>query len=566
MDSDFVTFDETAHIGASASYVATGDFRLNPEHPPLVKILAGLAMAPLRPSVPVNQPSWREYNEWDFGRQFLFDNRVAPERLLAAARIPVVLITLLLIASVTAVALRWFGPFGAVLTGLTAAFDPTILAHGHLVTTDVAGALGIFAAVLRFGRFLDAPSRRRALIALGWFAFAILTKFSTGILLLILPVMALARYLQLRAQGLRRPWPRHSVRRTVLLFLGGALAAILLATGFQTRRPIDDPRINQLYRERELIVAAGIENARPDLRVLVRVSEPGTRTRGFLDALGRTPIPAYPYWRGMFSVISHSLGGHGAYLLGQSGNRGWWYYFPVAFAVKTPSGTLVLTGLLLLVATVRFAHALRAKAVKGRFAHFPIERLGAFLAPALYFGAALTSHLNLGVRHLAPVYPFLFLGIGSLAAFASRRGVAARWWSVALLGIALTVPLTTALEAPHFLPAFNTFVGGSKNGSRYLADSNLDWAQDVRNAATVLAKRGIQADFVTVFTNVPVERYFPNARSVPTDEEIASGGEPPGWYVASFGALLDPDRKLRWLRGRTPAFTVGNSIGVFRLF
>lgn len=563
MASDFVTFDETAHVGSAASYVATGDFRLNPEHPPLVKILAGLAMAPLRPSVPVSQPSWRDYNEWDFGRQFLFGNRTSPENLLAAARVPVVLLTLLLIATVTVVAFRWFGYFGAALTAIVATFDTTLLAHGHLVTTDVPSALTIWASVHTFVRFLERPTRRRFTLASLVFVAAQLTKYSALFLWFALPALAVARYAQLRAGKQANAWPKRTVTRAVAAFVLGTFLLTLAAYGFETRRPVDDPRIPRLYTEREAIVRRGTENVRPDLRRAVELTEPGTWTRRVADWVARTPIPGYPYWRGLFAIASHNASGHGSYLLGQTSSRGWWYYFPVAFAVKTPSGTLVLMALLLLVGIAAAVRIARRRSLRHWLTHVPLLGVAYVLVPIAYFAWSLSSHINLGVRHLLPVYPFLFVGIGSLARVAPSAPRLARAWRGTLLAIALTVPLTTLLDAPHFLSAFNTFAGGSKNGTRYLSDSNVDWGQDVKNLARALRVRGLTAPFVTYFTTAPVERYIPGSRLIPRDPDIQRTGVLPGIYAISYNVLYDPTQEVQWLRNFRPVFSVGNSAAVY---
>lgn len=555
-----------AHIGAGISYVTTGDFRLNPEHPPLVKILAGLALLPLHPSVPTGSAAWREYNQWDFGRQFLFNNRVNPETLLRVARIPPMLIATLLVWWVTALALRWFGPFGAVLTGTVAAFDTTLLAHGHLVTTDIPFAISYLATIYTFVRFLEHRTRRTLLLAVASFAAAVLTKFSFTTLVVTLPLVAVLHRAHLRLRGAPTPTRMKVGWKTFGWFFFCTLFLVLAVYGFHAVRTKDDPRIAEVYRRQEFLLKSGqIANERPLTRALAYWTVPGAPLRRFFDRAETFAIPGYWFWRGLTSVSSHNYAGHGAYLLGMSSSVGWWYYFPIAFAVKTPSGTLLLFALVAVIAARGSLRAFRNRTMRRNLPRLPFIVLAFAAAPLVYFTLSLTSHINLGVRHLAPVYPFVWLGVGALALFKPIARRTLVLWRGTILLIAPTVVVTTLLTAPHFLSAFNTFVGGNRNGWRYLSDSNLDWGQDLGNLARELNRRGITQPYVDVSTGAPVGSYLPNTRPIPTDPIVATAPPPPGWYAASIGVLLDATHQLSWLRARTPEFTVGDSILVYRI-
>lgn len=138
-----LAYDEVAYIPAGYSYVVTGDFRLNHEQPPLMKLLAGVAILPLHPHLPVESESWRAAGEghlntqWEFGNEFLRGAGADLQRLVLLARLPVVLVTMLLGVGVFLLARDLYGPWAGVLAAALFAFDPNILAHGRLSATDL---------------------------------------------------------------------------------------------------------------------------------------------------------------------------------------------------------------------------------------------------------------------------------------------------------------------------------------------------------------------------------------------------------------------------------------------
>src|SRR5262249_24607832 len=149
--------------------------------------------------------------------------------------------------------------------------------------------------------------------------------------------------------------------------------------------------------------------------------------------------------------------GRNHFLLGMYSSSGWWYYFPVAFAVKTPIPVLLL-----------IAGAFYYSYRKGM-----LVQAGPILIPAsLIFGIALLTPLNIGYRHILPVLPFLFVFCSQLANLdwsKERRAV------YVLGGAALWLVMSALLTCPNYLSYFNEAIGGPVRGSRILSDSNLDW-------------------------------------------------------------------------------------------
>jgi hypothetical protein len=185
------------------------------------------------------------------------------------------------------------------------------------------------------------------------------------------------------------------------------------------------------------------------------------------------PLPAASHVERWLRLQDNVAYGRESFLLGQNGMHGWWQYFPVAFAVKTPLPTLLTIGLTL--------GTLIAPGAKRRRSLTDELTLGLF--PLLYGAASLTSTLNIGYRHLLPILPFLFVSAGRLVS--RRRSAVSRQWRTpirySLFAILiLWLCVETLSIHPHYLAYFNSIAGGADQGYRFLADSNTDWGQTLK--------------------------------------------------------------------------------------
>src|SRR3989344_2402322 len=186
--NDSATMDELAHIPAGFGYVTQLDGRLNPEHPPLLKIMSALsAEIAVNPYFPTDTAYWQEYinGQWDQGRAFLYESGNDADRIIFWSRIPFLLLTLFLGVLLWRFARERFGPLTALFTMLFFAFSPTILAHARYVTTDLGATFGFFIAFIAFIKFLENPSWKNVFFAGVVFGIAQLLKYS---LVLIVPV------------------------------------------------------------------------------------------------------------------------------------------------------------------------------------------------------------------------------------------------------------------------------------------------------------------------------------------------------------------------------------------
>ena len=462
-----ITVDEFVHIPAGYAGLTRGDFRPNNEHPPLAKLWATLPLLALGaqspPDLPAENPAQRTMNT---ARYFWEENAANFGAITYWARVPIIALTIALGALIYFATRRTFGPRAAVFAALLFSLEPTILAHGRIVHTDIAAALAYLATWLALYAYLRQPTPIRA-IALGLVAgAALVTKYSLAILA---PIVAIA------VLGLLVLAPRRGLPRRPLLVHAALIALIALLT------------INATYGFRhqplEPIDLAWIAEERP--------AETDFVTAAF-DTLSPV-IPPY-YLLGVYTVLGHNAGGHQAALLGDHSQSGWWYYFPVAFALKTTLPFLLLT-----VATLAWA------TYRGVARRDP-RLIPLLLPPALYASLAMTSQINIGIRHLLPIYPFLFiLAAAALDRFLAqhklnplprkgegRRAATRRGGAVFPRAVVALTLFWLAIEAarahPNYLVYLNQLARGP--GWHYLSDSNVEWGDDTEALAAYLHAQG----------------------------------------------------------------------------
>ncbi len=172
------TIDEGVHLVAGISYWQTADFRLNEEHPPLVKLLAALPVVISRPHLDYNSTSWQQGNQWAFAREFLYEQGNDADWLLFLGRLPMIGLCLLFGFMLYLWGRRLGGDLAGILTLGWFAFDPNFLAHGRYITSDVPLALGYAATLYVLVRLLERWTWQRALVFGGIFGLTQLTKFS----------------------------------------------------------------------------------------------------------------------------------------------------------------------------------------------------------------------------------------------------------------------------------------------------------------------------------------------------------------------------------------------------
>ena len=433
------TNDEPYHTLAAFSYVHDGHADLNVEHPPLVKLLAGVALLPLHLRGTVAPPVRRLGVLSEEVRRFLYLNTAPAETILRAARLSQLVFLALLRAGVYAWGVWAIGPRAALLATVAVACQPLVLGHAFVVHTDVAAAAAWTWSLFLLHRWLAARPR-------GWLpfgavlGFALLIKFSTVYLVPLAAVAVLVMALQ--------PQRRIEIGR----FAGAcvvALAIVLAGAAVPLRN-------GSLPEERATIADTlglwpGTEDLSKRLTTLAGVSRPLAH-----------------YALGLAYVWQTNVHGQGInFFFGRTSAAGFTWYFPAALALKTTLPFLVLAGWGLV------------GAVRKR------SRLDLYLllAAAYYLAISLGTSYNIGARHLMPILPLLAM-VG-----ADQVAPLARPWR---LGVAAGFVLSAALAFPHYIAHFSLLVGGARNGGRYLNDSNLDWGQDWARLGREARRRGWQ--------------------------------------------------------------------------
>jgi hypothetical protein len=508
------TFDEAAHVAAGYSYLATNDFRLNSEHPPLTKLLQALPLYVIY-RLPFNpEPQqWQGKHAYAVGYDLLYKSAIDADRILLLSRLPNLLLGGTLIVFIGRWAYRLWGAGAATLGVTVAAFDPNLIAHSSLVTNDMGLTLFLFLTLYFLWEYTREP-KRRLLAAAGIAAgLALASKFSA---ILLIPIVAAVIVVSLSV-GERADRSHAQTDRA------GAHEKIFKAAA--TLLPV-------------LVVAA--------VTVLAAYCFQGLN----------------PWLSGLRESLALAEAGRPAFFLGGHGYEGWWSYFIAAFAIKTPIGSLILIAVAIVLH--RFGAPLRRR-----------EVIFLMLPPLLFLLAASQSNVNIGLRHILPIYPFLFVAASRLATVRCARGGRL---AQGLIAVPLVLTALSSLRiAPHQLAYFNEFIGGPEHGYRYLSDSNLDWGQDLKGLKAYMQAEDLPIIYLSYFGTAPPGYYGiryqfvpgtwplkwpPPADKVPRDaaRKILAISV---YNLQDVGAAHDP--LFRWLRARQPVAKIGYSIFVYDL-
>jgi hypothetical protein len=329
-----------------------------------------------------------------------------------------------------------------------------------------------------------------------------------------------------------------------------ALAAIAVAPILAVYAP----------HSRQLIPATrAYREAHPEVRRLGNsISMRTVRGTAILRVGTQLGLQDHPLWMGLIRFLDHTSEGHDAYLLGNRSTQGWWYYFPVAFAVKTPVATLAAIALAVGLALFALIRAPRAWRTILR-----AEALLLLVPVTIYVALSVVNHVDIGLRHLLPIYPFVFIVTAATLAGASWRG---RIPVTATLAVMLVAE--SASIYPHYLAFFNFTVGGPGAGPRYLLDSNLDWGQDLLKLRTDWIARGRPRLCLLYFGTAPPEYYKIDAREVPRTWQTVERESADCLAAVSATPLYDlylQPGDMAWLRERQPIAKIGYSIYLYDL-
>jgi hypothetical protein len=523
------TYDEAFHVSSGYAYLSRGIDHFGAKNHPVL----GRAITALLPwalldldfdaSVAPDFAPGTGYHR--YAGRFLYENRVPGDRILLLARLSNLLLGALLGVFVHRWAREAWGDAAAATALFLYALSPVVLANASLATTDLPIA-AFFTMTCYFLQRLarGGPPARDVLGAGLCLGLALAVKYTS---VLLVPLALAACALRLRREG-----PGRAAAAFALVL---ALAYAVVWTAYGWRYASSGPSFGGFPWERFSGLAA----------------EPLVRTLRALHALPES------YLYGVLGSLSDAGTGKPAFLMGRHSMDGWWYYFLVAFLIKTPIAALALLGAAIARLLPRREDRERALWVLG-----PAVLLAAFVS---------AQRINIGIRHILPAYPLLCV-LGGAA-------VPAGAWSRRLPRAALLAALGWYLGAalwvfPDQLAYFNELVGGPKNGYKYLVDSNLDWGQDLKGLKEYMDRTGIARIKLAYFGFADPHwfgidyEYLPSVsvlNPVPAEEQT----ELTGWFAISAtllqGVYLQHQDLYAEFRTMEPVATIGHSIFVYRL-
>lgn len=528
-------WDEPIHIMSGYAAIAHQEYRIDPSHPPFARLWASLPLLVTGPydlnvgliDSAASQSGWLA-DAYALAHEFLYVRNDA-DRLLYASRFTVALLGVLLGGLLFMWTYEWLGVVPAAAALGLYAVEPNVSGHATLVTTDLAFACFMFGSVYFLWRTCSSPTAWNVLGVSAGVGLALTTKFSA---VLLIPIIAIL----LTVAVVRRAITVRAALIVAAAVAGGTLAAIWAAYGFRWEPSATGAWV---FRTQDINGSAGVVVASIAEWIDAHHLLPNAFTQGFV----------YNLW---------SVQALGAYLGGEYSATGWWYYFPLAMALKTPLALLALVA----VGTAAWLWTPRGDS----------QRMAAFVVVpvAVYLAAAMASGINIGVRHVLPVYPFLLLiaafGVNALAA---RRRVGK--------ALAVALCLVAGVEFAHAYPYpttfFNQIAGGPQNGFRFLADSNLGWGQGLKPLKAWMDEAGVSHVNLAYFGQADPAYYGIDCTYLPGSPDFAvpfiARPRLPGYVAISAtvltGVYLHPAWRLfyRPFRDLEPVAVVGNSIHVY---
>ncbi len=491
-----VTMDEIIYIPAGYSYLTTGDYRLNPETAPLIKLIAGAPLLLLKPHLPLDHLSWLEADDINFAHQLLYFQNNNTDRLVLAGRVPVILLGLLLGLIIYHFSSTLYGTKAGLFSLFLYTFSPTILSFTQLVSVDFGVTIFAYLAIFLLYLFLEKGGKNKHLLLAGLSLGLCVGSKHSGLLFFLVSYFLLFN---------------HQFRKYYLLKERPTLPEIRNAK-----------KMIKKYSLSLMIVALLA------LASLYHFTEIAT------------------FFKGLLIQLSHNQHGHPSYLLGQHSTQGWWYYFLIAFLVKTPLAIIIMLIIVGLGARKRG---------KKSFFNKEVYLLLPILATVLL---SFTTHINIGLRYILPIYPFLFTFLGQFILLKRQNYLA----KALLVGLPLWFLLANLSIYPDYLTYFNELAGGPSKGHRILIDSNLDWGQDLKQLANYMKTNHQQAIKLSYFGYDRCEY-----REITCEPLTCTPTT--GFIGISINHLVGLSKEqaacFSWLRKEKPSTIIGNTIYLYQL-
>lgn len=536
--------DEVAHLSAGYSYLKFHDYRLNPEHPPFAKQLGAVPLLFLDLKYAHTSPEWQAAEQWWLGRSFLYTLGNPAEKMLFLSRSMIVFLGMVFALFLFLTVKRHWGMTAALAAVFFYAFSPEIIIHSSLVNTDFTGACFFFAFFCTLYRVFETGSKKSLAAAGILGGFALISKFS---MIQVLPLFyffsfILAFWGSRKLSPVKFSWWVLAVmtvcvvlhKMTALIFAAPLLFCwgLLLKPDFLLFK---NPKVNTAVTVILFLLSLTF------LVVALDYIEPAF----WIDKFR----PFKRFFRGWAIFKDHARNlQHPGYLLGEVNNHGWRYYYLLALLVKVPAPILIFGfwGI----------YAVITEKGLNRW-----QWLFYILPCAMFFFiASFINKVNIGVRHILPLYPFflLFAAYGFKSLWNKTAG------KLAALALSGWLAASIAFAFPNYLSYLNDFARFFGDKREILGDSNISWGQDIRRLKEYVEKNNIQQiKMVTVFTFSEELDYYqlPWAEG---DKDLAS--KAPGVYavdIFNYQRLI-MQYEYAWLK-TAPHETVGGSLLIYRL-
>jgi hypothetical protein len=443
------SWDEGDHIYSGYMNWKHGEYSLNPEHPPLVKLVATLPLLPLDLKIAPREGRFFKSEAYFGGRELLFRNdpkyggQYSADTLLFRIHMTVLVFAAALAVLLFLAGSEMFGSAAGMIAMTLFVFDPTILTNAPFVTTDMGAAFGIFAAVYTFYRFVKVMVWQRALLCGVAVGLALAAKHSS---VLLLPILLLLAAGDIAGRWkTERKWPGRYAKRMLTGMAAIAACALFLLWG--------------IYSFRFAMHPVGVEMP-PLAGQMGPLSIPMRAAISFCDHFHLLP-ESYLY--GFIDVQRVGLW-MPAYIFGKLYAHGQWFYFPAILSLKWSIGVLGLLAL----AIYAFA--------TGKM-HRPREVYFLALPALFYLMMAMAGPLNIGVRHVLPIFPFTFALAGGGAAWLVRQR---RAWIYPVAALLLWHAVDSIRMFPNYMPYANALWGGPAKTHLYFSDSATEWGQELK--------------------------------------------------------------------------------------
>lgn len=614
------TTDETFFTASGYPMVRYNNYQILGEHPPLMMQLGALPLLFLQPKYPLAEPIYisgsREFDISKMGAKFLYDMGNDPKLILLLERIPIILVACLLGLVLYVWTYELYGSSGAILSLSLFAFCPNIIANSSLYTTDLGVAAFMFLALYRLKKLLDVPSIKNA----AWVGVSSGLAFLSKISALTLPVMvAVIFFIYYFTGGKKRildfaTAPESKVRRFDLFFPFIAIGMFLFSLSEKTVavflgpicilglniQTIQSQKWKPLLSRAQPIVSAAAwiicvnfvimiaQKREPILplaaaiwmtlvfaftywlrrRVNDRVLIDTVKifcfiwfVSGIMIILGYTDFfssfrelsPFHHYVRTFHTALSHAMTDHKICVPGSFVTCDW-KYFLATMAIKTPVVTLIF---FLLGAICLSINKLN-----------PFDKIIIVISPLIFLSiASFLNHINIGLRHVLPVYPFIFLTAGSSIQILSKisSGIIKRTLSIAAGAMILWLAFVSVRTLPHQLSYFNEFVGPVERGAALVGGSNLNWGQDTVALIQFMKRLNVSSVKVANTAHNPDEyRHYGLTWEPMNSEDFVQPAS--GYYVLDvLHYVHEQKNKNSWFRGRPPDYVIGKTLYIFKI-